>query len=168
MTEKIQPDDVRPEHVSITPFEDKYRDAWRDINVEWLEAFFYVEEEDRKNLDQPEKYILQKGGEIYLALLNGEPIGVVALKYYGDGRYEVSKMGVRPAAQGYGIGAKLLKIVIERYHARGGRKLYLETHSKLQSAIRLYKRYGFVEVPIRDDTPYERADYGMIYQEELY
>jgi len=159
MVEKIKADTVE-----IVPFADQYRDAWRDINVQWLETYFYLEPEDRKNLDQPEKYILDKGGEIFIALLQGEPVGVVALKYFGQARYEISKMGVRPKAQGHGIGARLLTHAIDRYHDRKGQELFLETHSKLETAIRLYEKCGFVEAPLSEDTPYDRADYCMIYQ----
>lgn len=153
--------------IEIIPFHVKYRQDWYDLNREWVEKFFFMEEQDRKNLENPEKYILDTGGEIYFALVNGEVVGAAALKYQGHGEFEVSKMGVRPQAQRLGIGGKLLDIVIERFYARGGNKLYLETSSKLPPAIALYEKAGFIHVPERHDTPYARADVCMEYRPKM-
>ena len=40
-------------------------------------------------------------------------------------------------------------------------KLSLFSNTKLQSAIHLYKKYGFIEVPLPVDVHYERADIMM-------
>ena len=116
-------------------------------------------------LNNPEKYILNKGGEIYFALLDGKPVGVIALKYHDGTRFELSKMGVLPEAKGLGIGNILVRKILERYKARGGTELFLETNSSLVPAITLYKKMGFNEVPAPKNTPYERADYFMILEE---
>ncbi|WP_417317436.1 bifunctional helix-turn-helix transcriptional regulator/GNAT family N-acetyltransferase [Emcibacter sp.] len=148
----------------IVPFHVKYADAWFEINREWLETWFEMEDEDLINLRDPEGQVLAKGGEIYIALLDGEPTGVVALKHHGDGEFEVSKMGVLEKARGLRLGEKLLCHVIDRFQARGGRHLYLETNKVLIPAIRLYEKYGFREAPPRDSTPFARADHHMIWQ----
>ena len=156
----------RPE-VKIIPFHVKYRKDWHDINKEWVEKYFSMEAADGKTLENPEKYILDKGGEIYFALVNGEVLGAVGLKHQGDGEYELTKMGVRPKVQGLGIGGKLIEIIIERFNARGGKNLYLETNAVLKPAIALYAKYGFVHVKSREDTPYARADVCMEYQPDI-
>jgi len=160
---KAQKSEIIPE-ISIIPFHVKYRKDWYEINKEWVENLFVLEEADRESLENPEKYILAQGGEIYFAVQAGNVLGAAALKNHGQGEYEVSKMGVRPKAQRLGIGKQLLNLVIERYHARGGKKLYLETNSKLTKAISLYEKAGFVHVPSRENTPYARADVCMEYQ----
>jgi ribosomal protein S18 acetylase RimI-like enzyme/predicted transcriptional regulator len=152
--------------ITIIPFDVKYRDDWRRINQEWIEKLFKMEEADIIALNNPEKYVLAKGGEIYFALLNGKPIGAVALKLDHEQRYELSKMGVLPEARGLGIGNKLVQKVIDRYKARGGKELFLETNSSLHPAINLYKKMGFKEVPPPENTPYARADYFMEFQNE--
>jgi len=155
---------IHQPEVTIIPFHVKYRKDWYDINQQWIEELFEMEEQDRINLENPEKNILEKGGEIYFALHEGEVLGVAALKHQGNDEYEVSKMGVRPKVQGLGIGQKLLDMTIERYQARGGKTLYLETSSKLPKAISLYEKAGFIHVPLRGDTPYARADVCMEYR----
>ncbi len=147
--------------VKIVAYDVKYREHWRIINQQWIETLFEMEEEDIINLNDPEKYVLDKGGEIYFALLDGKPVGAIALKKFTPERFELSKMGVLPEARGHGIGNLLVEKVLERFKARGGRELFLETNSSLTPAITLYKKYGFKEVPAPEKTPYDRADYFM-------
>lgn len=152
--------------VEIVPFDVKYRDDWRHINQQWIEKLFVMEEADMIQLNNPEKYVLNKGGEIYFALLDGKAVGAIALKFHEDTRFELSKMGVLPQAQGYGIGNLLVSKVLNRYRARGGSELFLETNSSLKPAITLYKKFGFKEIPALDNSPYTRADYFMELVEE--
>jgi len=148
----------------IVPYEVKYRDDWRYINQQWIEKLFILEELDIKHLMHPEENILKGGGEIYIGLLNGKPVGAIALKHHKGTRYELSKMGVLPEAQGHGIAILMVQKIIDRYNERGGTELFLETNSSLKPAINLYKKMDFVEVLAPEDTPYERADYFMIYE----
>jgi GNAT superfamily N-acetyltransferase/predicted transcriptional regulator len=147
--------------IEVIPYDVKYREYWRIINQKWIETLFEMEQEDIINLNDPEKYVLDKGGEIYFALLDGEPVGAIALKKFTPTRFELSKMGVLEEARGHGIGNLLVEKVLERFKARGGKVLFLETNSSLVPAITLYKKYGFKEVPPPENTPYARADYFM-------
>lgn len=147
--------------IEVVPYHVKYKDDWRIINQQWIETLFEMEEEDIANLNDPEKYVLDKGGEIYFTLLDGKPVGAIALKKHTPERFELSKMGVLPEAKGMGLGNILVEKVLERYEARGGKELFLETNSSLTPAITLYKKYGFKEVPAFENTPYSRADYFM-------
>ena len=147
--------------VEIIPYHIKYRDDWRHINQQWIKTLFEMEEADIIGLTKPEEYVLAKGGEIYFGLVDGKALGAIALKKQDGTRFELSKMGVLPEAQGHGIGRLLVEKVIERYRARGGTELYLETNSSLTPAISLYKKMGFIQVPRPEDTPYDRADYFM-------
>lgn len=148
----------------IVPYQSKYRDDWRYINQQWIEKLFILEELDIKHLMHPEENLLKGGGEIYMGLLDGKPVGAIALKHHEGTRFELSKMGVLPEAQGHGIAKLMIQKIIDRYNERGGTELFLETNSSLTPAINLYKKMDFVEVPAPEDTPYARADYFMIYK----
>lgn len=150
------------QEVKVIPYHVKYADDWRYINQQWIEKYFKLEEADIVDLLAPEENILAKGGEIFLGMLGNKPVGAIALKYDSPGRYELSKMGVLPEAQGHGVAKVMIKKIIERYQARAGRELFLETNSALTPAINLYKKMGFKEVEAFD-TPFDRADYYMIY-----
>lgn len=49
------------------------------------------------------KYILQRGGHIWLARHGGQVVGTCALLPLAAGAYELAKMAVAPAAQGLGV-----------------------------------------------------------------
>ena len=150
--------------VELIPYDIKYKDDWCHINQQWIEKYFVMEHEDIINLQNPEENVLLKGGEIYFGMLDGKPVGVIALKHDSGTRFELSKIGVLPKAQGHGIAKLMVKKIIERYKARGGTELFLETNSVLTPAISLYKKMGFKEVPYFE-TPYDRADYFMVLDE---
>lgn len=132
--------------------------AFRDINLEWIERFFAVEQKDRDVLDNPRKCILDRGGEILLALDGDEPVGVVALAVMGEGSVELAKMGVRSAAQGKGAGRLLLAGAIAKARKMGMRRVYIETNSKLGPALKLYRDAGFQPLRETVPSPYARAD----------
>ena len=148
----------------IVPYEAKYRDDWRYINQQWIEKLFILEELDIMHLMHPEENILKCGGEIYIGLLDGKPVGAIALNHHEGTCYELSKMGVLPEAQGHGIAKLMVQKILDRYKERGGTELFLETNSSLTPAINLYKKMDFIEVLPPENTPYDRADYFMVYK----
>lgn len=148
--------------VKIVPYQTKYREAFRTMNVEWISTYFKMEAKDYEALDHPKKYILDKGGDILVALYKGEPAGVCALMKMNDPDYdfELAKMAVSPNAHGRGIGYLLGKAIIELAKSRGGKMLYLESNTILKPAINLYHKLGFKKVVGRS-TPYERCNIQM-------
>jgi N-acetylglutamate synthase-like GNAT family acetyltransferase/DNA-binding MarR family transcriptional regulator len=147
--------------IEILDYTPQYQQYFTDINVEWIEKYFKVEPMDEAMLNQAQEYILDKGGRIYFARYEGEIVGTVALKKMSDDEYELSKMGVRPNAQGKQIGKKLVLHAIEEARKLGAKQLFLETNSVLTPAIELYKKCGFHKVSL-GPSPYERADVQMI------
>jgi len=150
------------QEVTIVSYEDKYKKIFRELNVEWISTYFKMEEADYKSLDHPREYILDKGGEILVALYHGEPLGVCALIKMNDSAYdfELAKMAVSPKAQGKGIGWLLGQAIKEIAKKRGGNMLYLESNTMLKPAINLYQKLGFKKV-IGRSTPYERCNIQM-------
>lgn len=59
---------------------------------------------------------------------------------------EVQKFYLADEAKGLGLGRRLLELVEAFAREHGYESLYLETHSNLTAAIRLYTRYGFAEI----------------------
>jgi len=151
--------------VTIESFDPQYRQAFYDLNIQWIEEFFTVEEIDQKVLTNPEKYILDEGGEILFAVDDGKAVGTVAMKLIAPSRFELTKLGVDKSIRKGGIGAALCERVIERFQARSGETLFLETNKILENAIRLYWRLGFVEMPNPIQSPYVRSNYYMEWQE---
>lgn len=147
--------------VQIVDFASEHKQAFRDLNVEWISKYFKMEESDYKSLDHPQEYILDKGGYIAIALISGKAVGSCALiKMAQDGNYEVAKMGVDPSIHGQGIGKKLGLHVINKARELGATRLYIESNRILVPAVSLYKKLGFVEVT-GIESPYERCDIQM-------
>ena len=147
--------------VKIINFEDKYTKDFADLNFEWLEKYFYIEPYDREVLTQPKKYILDEGGYILMATINGEAVGTVALIKRSNTSYELSKMAVTNKYQGLRIGQKLMYAAIHFAGQQGIPYLYLDSNTVLTPAITLYKKVGFKEIPVPEDTPYERCNIRM-------
>lgn len=150
------------EQVEIVAYVPKYQETFRALNVEWISKYFKMEESDYKALDNPQGYILDKGGHILVALYNGEPLGVCALIKMDNGEYdfELAKMAVSPKAQGKNIGFLLSSAIIELAKTLGASKIYLESNTILKPAINLYHKLGFQKVAGKP-TPYTRCNIQM-------
>ena len=149
--------------VEIIDYAPQYAVDFHRLNIEWLERFFYVEELDNAVLSDPQTHILDGGGAIFLARLHGDIVGACALIEAGDGRVELSKMAVTPRCQGLGVGRRLIERAIAAFQAGPGRLLYLESNSKLKTAVRLYERSGFQHTPkpASAEAHYQRANVYM-------
>jgi GNAT superfamily N-acetyltransferase len=121
-----------------------------------------MEEADYSSLNDPEGYILKKGGHILVALYQGEPVGVCALIRMKESEYEfeLAKMAVSPLAQGKNIGWMLGQAALNWAGAQGAKKVYLESNTILKPAINLYHKLGFQKVA-GHATPYERCNIQM-------
>ncbi len=151
--------------VEIIPFEPRYRSDFKRLNVEWIDKYFYLEELDDLILSHPEERILKPGGFVFLARLHEEIVGTCALLCSGKQEYEVSKMAVTERCQGMKIGTRLLQAIIDKAQALDSKKLWLESNSKLKSAIRLYEATGFAHAtPPKGAPHYQRVDVYMVYR----
>ena len=88
----------------IIPFESSLSTVFRDLNLQWLEHFFYVEPHDRDLLENCEEVIINKGGFIFFYQVNDHIIGTFALIKVTEGTYELGKMAVSNNYRGKGIG----------------------------------------------------------------
>ena len=149
-----------PSSIQIVDYNPFYAKAFYDLNHEWISKYFEMEEADEQSLGDPQHYIINKGGHILIALFHGEPVGAVALLKEEEGIYEMSKMAVTPRAQGLRIGRLLGERIVERAGKLGARKLFLLSNRRLTTALSLYTRLGFVEVPMQPSI-YQRADIKM-------
>jgi N-acetylglutamate synthase-like GNAT family acetyltransferase len=133
-----------------------------NLNIEWLETYFYVEDHDKKVLNNPKKYIIDKGGIILFVLVNNMVIGTVALMpTLSKNIYELTKMAIKPDLRGKKIGQKLMTKIIRLAKIKKINKLILYSNRKLKNAIHLYKKFNFKEIDLEKYTPYKRANIKM-------
>lgn len=148
--------------IQVVEYQPQHRSAFKSLNEEWISTYFEMEEADYNALDNPEGYILSKGGKILVALYHGEPVGVCALMKMDDPDYdyEMAKMAVSPKARGKNIGWLLGQAIIRTAKDLGASTLYLESNTLLKPAINLYYKMGFRKIG-GHPSPYKRVNIQM-------
>lgn len=146
--------------VTIIPYSDDLKEPVKTLNLEWLKKYFRVEDKDEIMLSNPQLEIIDKGGMIFYAKYDNKIVGTVSLLKVDETTFELSKMAVNDVVQGRGIGQKLMDHCLLIAQQKNIRKLILYSNRKLLPAIYLYKKVGFIEIPLEDGI-YERADIKM-------
>lgn len=148
--------------VEILPYEEKYHKDFKKLNEEWIAKHWQLEETDLLYLNNPQKYILDKGGYIFVAIFKDKIVGVCALtKRNGDPcDYELCKLAVSPKAQRMGIGELLCQTAITKAKILEAKMIYLETNKLLKPAIHLYEKLGFKRLK-KQISEYKRGDIQM-------
>ncbi len=154
--------------LKIHEFADDLARDFHDINAEWIEAMFRLEDTDREVLRDPRGRIVDAGGTILFVEAAGLGIvGTCALQKTGEGAFELTKMGVRESARGRKAGEYLLAATIARAEAMRVEKLYLLTSHRCAAAIHLYEKLGFkhdAEIMRDYGARYARCDVAMRYR----
>lgn len=151
------------QNIHIRPFQPEDSAAFRQLNEEWIDKYFSIEEPDRVVLDDPENQVIRPGGHIFMAIADNRPIGCCALLPHQPGEFEVAKMAVAEEYRGGGIGRRVLEYTIAEARKLGAKSLYLETNTMLANAIHLYESLGFRHLPRERvaPSPYARSNVAM-------
>ncbi len=144
----------------IIPFSPELQPHFESINKFWVAQYFSLEPFDLAQLEHPEETIIAKGGAIIFARLGDTIAGTVALIPSEIGVWEMIKMGVDPSFQGKGAGELLGKHILEIARQKGAKTVRLYTHTKLETAIRLYTKLGFLPCELECGA-YGRCDLKM-------
>ena len=134
----------------------EYTDMLVSINPEfhlYLEIQHYDDEKENPSL----KYALPDG-RLYLDISDdGIARGCIALRKLSDGKGEVKRLYIRPEYRGNGIATALVERIVEDARDIGYKELYLDTLPELESAVRLYKSFGFEETGQYNDSPVDKT-----------
>jgi ribosomal protein S18 acetylase RimI-like enzyme len=143
----------------ILEYEPRHQPSFERLNRAWIEKFFWMEPVDEQVLQNPEEFIIKPGGTILVAVWQEEIVGTVALKFHSPGVFEFTKMAVDQQFQGKGVGQALTEAAIVKSKQMGASRIILYSNTKLISAISLYRKNGFKEIPV--DGPYKRSNIKM-------
>ena len=146
--------------IEIIEYDDKYHSIFKQLNLEWLDKYHLRESHDLLVLNDPKGTILDRGGFIWLAKAGDAIIGSAALMNEGHGIFELAKMCVSKAWQGKGISKTLIETCLKKAKEIGVKKLTLFSNHQLQAALKLYEKYGFKNVEVKD-SPFATADVKM-------
>ena len=153
----------RQTSVEIVGFRKDLADHFCRLNEDWISEYFYLEETDRKVLDDPKGSIIDTGGEIVFARdsQTGEVLGTCALVRRDKHLCELAKMAVVKSARGRGVGRLIGEAVVRLAGEKGFRKMYLESNTKLAPALGLYRELGFKQMDLPHESDYSRSNVYM-------
>ncbi|MBC7899603.1 MAG: GNAT family N-acetyltransferase [Saprospiraceae bacterium] len=140
---------------------DEARSLFREYEA-WLglDLCFQGFEEELQNL--PGKYA-QPDGRLYLASLNDDLAGCIALRKIGGGICEMKRLYLNENARGKGLGNLLIEKLIDEARIVGYTKMRLDTYPlKMAKAVKLYESHGFRLIESYYDNPHE----GVLFMEK--
>jgi putative acetyltransferase len=140
-----------PEHLAIARQLIEEYAAWLEFKL-----CFQGFEDEMRSL--PGKYA-PPVGRLLLALWDGKPAGVIALRPLDEpGLCEMKRLYVRPEFRGHHIGRLLAEHVIREAAEIGYSRMRLDTVAgKMDSAIAMYRELGFKETDPYYQTPVGRT-----------
>lgn len=113
-------------------------------------------EHELENLE--DKYGLPYG-RLYLAFYDGVLAGCIALRKIDNENCEMKRLYVKPQFRGKKIASFLVKQIIEEARQIGYKHILLDTLPFLETAINMYKKYGFYEIPSYNNSPMDNLIY---------
>lgn len=85
---------------------------------------------------------------------DGTPVGCGGVKLIDSDTAEIKRMWLHASTRGRGLGALLLDALENAARDLGATKGVLDTNSTLETAIAMYRRHGWADVPAYNDNPY--------------
>ena len=102
---------------------------------------------------------------VLVAYTNNEAVACGAFRQYDKQTVEIKRMYVSEKSRGQGIASKLL-VQLENWATElGYTNSILETGTKLNAAINMYKRHGYSQIPNFDQ--YKGRDGSVCFSKEL-
>lgn len=103
----------------------------------------------------PGKYS-RPGGRLYLASVEGNAAGCIALRGLDDGCCEMKRLYVRGKFRGLKLGQALVEKIIADAREIGYSRMVLDTYAEtMKSAVALYRGFGFSETEPYYNNPHE-------------
>jgi GNAT superfamily N-acetyltransferase len=97
-----------------------------------------------------------RAGHAWIAEDSGQAVGIVVLIPQAD-HLLVENIAVRPAAQGSGVGRRLLAVAEEQARCLGYDEVRLYTHETMTENIAYYPRRGYTETHRGGQDGYRRV-----------
>ena len=109
---------------------------------------FNIGAEDQPDLLDVANFYQTGAGNFWVALLDGDVVGTIALRDIGKNQGALRKMFVKATHRGkeHGIAARLLERLVLSATGAQIRDVYLGTTEKFVAAHRFYERNGFIQV----------------------
>ena len=124
---------------------------------DWLQVDLCFQNFEQELAELPGDYA-PPAGRLWLAWINQDIAGCIAMRSIGDGICEMKRLYVRPEFRGQGLGRLLAEKLIDEARKIGYRKMRLDTlPGQMDQAISMYRKLGFREIKRYYNNPYEAA-----------
>lgn len=127
------------------------REIFREYAA-WVGDDICFQSFERELAELPGRYA-PPSGRLLLAFSGDKLVGCVALRQFEPGIGEMKRLYVRADSRGTGLGRSMTLRIIQEASEAGYHSLRLDTLPRMESAIRLYRELGFVEIPGYGDHP---------------
>lgn len=125
---------------------------------EYLGVDLRFQQFDEEVASLPGRYAFPEGC-LYLLEVDGMPAGCVGLRPWEGTKCEMKRLYVREPYRGKGYAKLLVRQIMAYGKAQGYEEMVLDTLSSLHTALNLYYRMGFREIPSYYSNPFS----GVIY-----
>ena len=147
--------------IEITVFRPEHARSFGELNREWLQRYHLMEPSEVEQLEEPERYFIGGGGQIFVALHDGQVVGTCAVTPHGPDEVELAKLAVSKDFRGRGIARSLVDRCLAYAREHGVRRVVLVSNSQLRTALQLYESLGFRYGAVPAGTQYVSADVYM-------
>lgn len=147
--------------MEIISHKKQYLNDFKQLNIAWLERFFWVEPCDQEQIDNVES-IIEQGGMVHFALEQGEVVATCMTMPLDNGSWEMCKFAARNQYTGTGAGSAVFKASMDFALDHGAQRLVLISCRSLKPALHIYRKFGFKEIPLQKEYwGAEKADIQM-------
>ena len=127
----------------------------------WLGMSLCFQNFEDEMASLPGKYAPPEG-RLFLAFVNYELAGCIALRKIEDHVCEMKRLFLRENARGRGLGNQLIERLIDDARSIGYKKMRLDTYPpKMGKAVSLYESHGFRPIEAYYHNPHE----GVLFME---
>ncbi|MEC5145385.1 GNAT family N-acetyltransferase [Chitinophaga sp. 212800010-3] len=124
----------------------------------WLDEDLSFQQFDEELAQLPGAYATPTGA-LFIALVDGQLAGGVAVRSFDNTTAEMKRLFVREAFKGAGVGKALASAAIEESRRLGYKRIILDTLARMRPAIDLYTSLGFQPIAAYYDNPISDAVY---------
>jgi len=108
------------------------------------------------DMEDIQKNYFENGGVFLVTTENDQIIGTGAIRKLDDDMCELKRLWLLTEYHGRGLGYRMMQELLTIARERGYKRMRLETDAVAQRrAVEFYKRIGFYEIPIPNETPDE-------------
>ena len=135
----------------------EYTQMLIDCNADF-KNYLKLQNYDHETENLEEKYG-RPYGRLYIAFVDENVAGCIALRKIDDDNCELKRLYVKPQYRGKNIGGTLVKHIIKEAENIGYKHILLDTLPFLNVAIDMYKKYGFYEIESYNNSPMDNLIY---------